>query len=129
MLSQPIVSSTDSRWVLIMVQSRGGAGFDARWPEVVAARNAEVQKLTGQVQAALAREAGLVQQTSVAQQAHRSLQVTTCWLPLSRCSFSDACQCTMLSQQMSISQNFQPASTTLILTAGSSLTGPQSVTQ
>lgn len=74
-----------SYWLMITVQSRGGAGYDARhWPEVVAARNAEVQKLTGQVQAALAREAGLVQQISGAQQAH---QVRTCWLPLSRCSF------------------------------------------
>ena len=59
------------------MQSRAGGGYEQilHWTGIVGARNAEQQKLIGQVQTAQAREAGLAQELSGAQQARQSLEV------------------------------------------------------
>ena len=63
--------------MLQTVQSRAGGGQEQAlyWAGVVGARNAEQQKLIGQVQTAQAREAGLAEKLSGAQQARQSLEV------------------------------------------------------
>ena len=69
--------ASNSARKLLCLQTRGGAGQDQarHWAEVVAARNAEQQRLTAQMQAGQTREASLEQQLSASQRSCSTSQV------------------------------------------------------